>query len=362
MSVIAIRAALGWLGPGRLVEEPLVVLDGTTVAFAEAAAELGVVADDASTPERLDGSPLPPEPDEELRFDGFVMPGVVDRHVHIGLSDTAVVLAGGVTAVRDLGWPADAIFSLVEASDGPAFNGPLIRASGPIITCVGGYPSRSGWAPEGTAIEVSSAHAAAAAARWLLRAGASIVKVALNAEAGPTLSDEQLLAVCDVAHEADVRVTAHAQGFGQAVRAVGAGVDEFAHCPWTEPLPDQLVRSMVARGIRVVSTLDIHSYGRATRDLNVAVDNLARFAAEGGEIAYGTDLGNGPIPPGIHAGEAAHLGAAGLDVEGILRAMTFRPLSRGEPADLVGLGRSPFDSLDALADVRLVFHGGRRVR
>src|SRR5436190_1436901 len=165
----------------------------------------------------------PPTPDEDLHVDGFLMPGVVDRHVHIGLSDPGAVLAGGVTGVRDLAWPAETIFSLAEASESPSFNGPLIRCAGPMITCTGGYPTRSSWAPKGTGVEVRGSADAAEAARNLLAGGAAVLKVALNADAGPTLSDEELLAVCEAGHGADVPVNDHCQGRGQVQRAVGRG-------------------------------------------------------------------------------------------------------------------------------------------
>ena len=113
--------------------------------------------------------------------------------------------------------------------------------------------------------------------------------------------------------------------------------------------------------MRIVSTLDIHSYGRDTPELRAATDNLRRFLAAGGAVAYGTDLGNGPIPPGIHVGEAFHLMRAGLGPERVLEALTFRPLAPGEPADLVVLGGNPLETLTALADVQLVVRGGRRV-
>src|SRR5262249_24452088 len=175
------------------------------------------------------------------RVDGFLMPGVVDRHVHIGLADPGAVVRGGVTAVRDLGWNPDDVFRDAEASEGP-FDGPLIRAVGPIITCPGGYPSRASWAPAGTALEVRGPEEAAAAVRRVLgRSQIAVLKVALNADAGPTLSDEELLAICDTAHQADAIVTAHVQGEGQAERAVGAGVDEFAHAPWSERLSDEFL-------------------------------------------------------------------------------------------------------------------------
>lgn len=290
------------------------------------------------------------------------MPGVVDRHVHIALSDPGAVVAAGVTAVRDLGWPPDEIFSSADASEGPSFDGPLIRAVGPMITCPGGYPTRSGWAPPGTGLEVRGPEEAASAVRDVLgRSSVAVIKVSLNAEAGPTLTDEELVAVCDAAHQAEAIVTAHVQGPGQAERAAGAGVDEFAHTPWSEVLPDDFLASIAGR-MRIVSTLDIHAQGADAPELRTALRNLNGFLQAGGTVAYGTDLGNGPIPPGIHVGEAWHLRRAGLTPEQILEAMTFRPLLPGEPGDLIVLGGNPFEDLNALSDLRLVIRGGRRMR
>lgn len=310
----------------------------------------------------MSGHPAPPEPDTEIRVDGFVIPGVVDRHVHIGLSDPGAIVKTGVTAVRDLGWPPEVIFPLADASESPTFYGPLIRAVGPMLTCRGGYPTRSGWAPAGTGREVEGPDEAARVTRETLdRSGIPVVKVALNAEAGRTLSDEELVAVCDTAHGANAIVTAHCQGKGQVGRALGAGVDELAHCPWTEVLSEDTIQAL-ARNVRIVSTLDIHSYGRDTPELRTATENLSRFIQAGGRVAYGTDLGNGPIPAGIHPGEAWHLHRAGLSAEQVLEALTFRPLAPGEPADLVALGASPLEDLAAFQDVRLVIRGGRRFR
>jgi imidazolonepropionase-like amidohydrolase len=363
LTVTAVRATAGWLGPGRRVEDALVLLDGGRVAFAGRSADLGVVYSGERGRETAAGQPGPPEPDVELSVDGFVMPGVVDRHVHIALSDPAAVVAGGVTAVRDLAWLPETIFSLVEASESRSFNGPLIRAVGPMLTCPGGYPTRSTWAPKGTGREVAGADEAARATGEVLdRSGIPVVKVGLNAEAGPTLGDEDLVAICDAAHAREAIVTCHAQGKGQVERALGAGVDELAHCPWTERLSDGVIEGMVRRGVRIVSTLDILSYGRDTPELRLASDNLSRFLQAGGTVVYGTDLGNGPIPAGIHSGEARHLQDAGLHAEGVLEALTFRPLALGEPSDLVVLGADPLEDLEALSDVRVVFHGGRRFR
>ena len=334
---------MGWLGPGRFVDDVVVAVDRGRIEFAGGGA---TVAADVPV----------------VDVDGFVIPGVVDRHVHIGLSEPGAVVAGGVTAVRDLGWPPDAVFPLADASETPGFEGPLIRAVGPMITCRGGYPSRAGWAPSGTALEVGGPDLAAEAVRQVLKeSGIGVVKIALNADEGPTLTDEELVAVCDTAHQMEARVTCHAEGRGQVERALGAGVDEFAHCPWSETLSDELIAGVAAR-MRIVSTLDILSRGSDTPELRRATDNLNRYLQAGGQVTYGTDLGNGSIPPGIHVGEAWHLHRAGLSTEGVIEAMTFRPLEKDEPADLVALAANPFEDLDALGDVRLVVRAGRVVR
>lgn len=144
-------------------------------------------------------------------------------------------------------------------------------------------------------------------------------------------------------------------------RALGAGVDELAHTPWTERLPDQVVEA-VARSMRIVSTLDIHSYGDVTRELRVAAENLSRFRAAGGKVVYGTDLGNGPIPPGIHVREALLLHeAVGLTADEVLEAMVAGALESGAPANLIALGRNPLEELQALGDLRLVVRAGRVV-
>jgi imidazolonepropionase-like amidohydrolase len=261
--------------------------------------------------------------------------------------------------VRDLAWPAERIFSLADASEMPSFDGPLIRAAGPMLTAPGGYPTQATWAPPGTGREVKGADDATASVEELSRLGAAAIKVSLNAEAGPTPSDAELSAICDAAHAADLPVTAHAQGKGQVERALGAGVDELAHTPWTR-LSDEVIQTAATR-VRIVSTLDILSFGRDTPEIRTALDNLRRFHVAGGAIVYGTDLGNGSIPPGIHTREALLMAEAGLEPEEVLEAMIRAPLEPDAPADLLVLRSSPLEDLRALDDVRLVIRAGRVV-
>jgi imidazolonepropionase-like amidohydrolase len=340
--VRAVVAPAGWLGVERSRDPVAVVVDAGLVTYAGP---------------RWKAPPF----DEAMAFDGFLMPAVADRHVHIALSDPAAVLRGGVAAVRDLAWPADEIFPLAEASEVPSFNGPLVRATGPMLTGPGGYPTSDRWAPPLTGRELHGPEDAANAVRLLAERGAAGIKVSSNAEAGPTPTDVELATIVEAAHGRSIPVTVHAQGSGQVERAVGAGVDELAHCPWTERLPQPVIDAL-AKAARIVSTLDIWSFGEITQELRIACDNLTRFRNAGGTVVYGTDLGNGDVPAGIDVREALLLHeACRMPIQDVLVAMTAGPTVPGAPADLIVLARDPFDDLAALAERQMVMRAGRIV-
>lgn len=342
-STLVVRAPMAWLVSGQVVSDAAIHIERGIVRYAGPTSQ---------APEPREG--------EEVAVDGFVIPAIADRHVHIGLADPAAVLLRGVTAVRDLGWPPDAIFPMADASELPTFNGPLVRAAGPMLTAPGGYPTRERWAPPGTGLEVHDPGEGERAVRMLAGRGAVAIKVALNAIAGPTLPDAALAAICRAAAEEQLPVVAHVEGPGQVERALGAGVRELAHTPWSEPLSDRVVQALAKRA-RIVSTLDIHGFGGDTPEVRASVDNLRRFREAGGLVLYGTDLGNGPIPPGVDLREVLLLREAGLTPEEILAAMARGPLQRNAPGDLIVLGRNPFEELEAFEDLRLVVRGGRVV-
>jgi imidazolonepropionase-like amidohydrolase len=330
------------VGPAKLLDRAAVVFDGGRIAWVGSAR-------------------LAPDADEELDVDGFLMPAAADRHVHIALSDPGAVLLGGVAAVRDLAWLPDVIFPMADASELPMFTGPVIRAVGPMLTGPGGYPTGVGWAPPGTGLEIRGAVEATKAVGALADRGAAAIKVSLNAEAGPTPTDAELAAIVQAAHDRRLPVTAHVQGAGQAERALGAGIDEFAHCPWTESLPEAVIEA-AAKTMRIVSTLDIWSYGKVTPELRVAAGNLARFRAAGGRVVYGTDLGNGAIPPGIDVREVLLLHeTVGMRPDEVLEALVANHLEAGAPADVIAVASNPLEHLQALGDLRLVVRGGRPV-
>lgn len=300
--------------------------------------------------------------------DMTLLPGFIDAHVHIGFFDPGEVVRGGVTTVRDLGWPPQEIHPLAVASRRRR-DYPLVVAAGPMLTAPGGYPTRAAWAPPGTGREVSGAAEAEAAVDATVAEGAAWIKVALNPPVGPTLDLDTLAAIVREAHARSRRVTAHVTGLAELEKALEAGIDELAHMLMSpEPIPEHLIETMVHNRVVVVPTIAI----RSGNDRHVAIANLERFLAAGGVAIYGTDLGNAGPRPGIDPGEVQALARAGMTPRDVIASATVtaaRWLSldrKGiiEPdmdADLIGVDGDPLEDPSVLLRPRFVMREGTRV-
>ncbi len=251
-----------------------------------------------------------------VEIGGVLLPGFCDHHVHLQLHPADVLeplAAGGFSRVIDLGGDPDALTVLAEPDPFAA----ALEFAGAFLTAPGGYPSDRPWAQASWSREVSSADDAELAVAEQVVAGASRIKIALHADAGPVWDDALLAEVVAEARAAGLPVVAHVEGAGQAARAIAAGIDMLAHAPFSEMLPEPLVVQAVAQGQRWVSTLAIHVPSeRAT-----AIENVRAFRAAGGELLYGSDLGNGDQPLGLNPAELAALERAGLDETAVLRAL-----------------------------------------
>jgi imidazolonepropionase-like amidohydrolase len=263
-----------------------------------------------------------PVPDGAEIFDARGMtltPGFIDAHVHIGFYEPGRVLSGGVTTVRDLGWPQAEIHPLADRSRTAGFDGPEIFAAGPILTAPGGYPTRAAWAPPGTGREVRDGAEARAAVEQVAERGASVIKVSLNPPVGPTLDLLTLTAIVERAHEEGLKVTGHVHGSSELDKALDAGMDELAHMLMgDEVISSHTIERMVTSGMTIVPTLSCR-YGH---ELHTAIDNLARFRGAGGNVVYGTDLGNEGPRPGIDPREVGGMTSAGYSIEDIIRSAT----------------------------------------
>jgi len=257
---------------------------------------------------------------------GTMLPPLVDHHVHLMIVGIDALAESNLAGAVDLGSPLDVV-TAGRRRDGF----PRIDYAGNFITARGGYPVGRPWAPADSVRELDAERgdgrgalprAAATAVREQHSFGASVIKVALNSDAGPVFDRATLAAVVAAARELGLPVVAHVEGDGMTELAVDAGVDVLAHTPFTERVGDDLIARAVGARQRWISTLFVAGYGSPTPERERALDNLRRFRAAGGLVLYGTDLGNGEQPLGINPAELGLLVEAGLEASELISTVT----------------------------------------
>lgn len=208
----------------------------------------------------------------------FVLPGLIDSHVHLtgelgpqqvieevtltpsdgalrGAQNARTTLMAGFTTVADLGASNDSIFALRRAIAEGRVPGPRIIASGSSVTPDGGHGDANGFAPDVVDVlrspsACSGADACRRAVRRQIQAGADIIKITAtggvlsNTAAGveQQFSDEELAAIVQAAHAMGRQVTAHAHGAGGINAALRAGVDSIEHGSYTDAESIRLFR------------------------------------------------------------------------------------------------------------------------
>jgi imidazolonepropionase-like amidohydrolase len=317
---------------------------------------------------------------------GWVLPGLVDAHCHIGLDARGAVddataedqaLAdrdAGTLLVRDAGSPADTRW-IDDREDLPR----IVRA--------GRHIARTRRYIRNYAHEIEPEDLAAYVRREA-RVGDGWVKLVgdwIDRETGdlsPCWPREALASAITAAHEEGARVTAHCFG-EQSLRDFAAGgVDCIEHATG---LVDDTIDSFAAQGIAIVPTLvnigtfpsiaagaqdKYPTYAAHLRDLHARRYLTIAAARDAGLPIYlGTDAG-GSLPHGLVAQEAAELVSAGLSTIEALTAASWgarswlrRPgLDEGASADLVVYQGDPRENIKILATPEHIVMRGKVVR
>ena len=324
---------------------------------------------------------------ETVSRGGWLVPGLVDAHCHVGIAtggtpvdDLAAARAqalteraAGVLALRDCGSPVDTR-ALDDEVDLPR----ILRAGRHISA-----PRR--YIP-GLAVEVEPA-ALVAEVRTQARRGDGWVKLIGDwidrglGDLGPQWPREALDAAIAAAHEEGARVTAHTFGTDALPDLVAAGIDCIEH---GAGLTEELIADMAARGTAVVPTLvnvanfpgfaaageqKFPAYASTMRRLYAGSGAVVRAAFDAGvPIFAGTDAGGG-ISHGVIADEVRALHEAGLPADAALAAASWSArawlglpcIEEGAPADLVVYDRDPRADLDALRRPQRMLLRGRVV-
>jgi imidazolonepropionase-like amidohydrolase len=324
---------------------------------------------------------------ETVSRGGWLLPGLVDAHCHIGIAkggghvddpagqreQALAERAVGVLALRDCGSPVDTR-ALDDEPDLPR----IIRAGRHLAAPRRYIPDLAiELAPDDLADEV----------RVQARRGDGWVKLVGDwidrdrGDLGPEWPRPALEAAIAAAHEEGARVTAHTFGTDALPDLIAAGIDCIEH---GTGLTEALIGEMAARGTAVVPTLvnvenfpdfaaagekRFPSYASTMRRLYANSGAVVRAAYEAGVPVFaGTDAGGG-IEHGVIADEVRALHAAGLAAEAALAAASWAArawlglpcIEEGAPADLVVYDSDPRADLDALRRPQRMLLRGRVV-
>lgn len=350
--------------------------------------------------------------------DSFVLPGLIDSHVHLtheqspnsrlnavtrGPADEAMVGAGfarktlmaGFTTVADLGADNKAIFALRDGIKRGDVPGPRIIAAGSAVSIHGGHADVNGYSEEVMHVlrptsVCSGADDCRRATREQVWLGADIIKITAtggvlsNTAAGLSqqFSDDELKAIVDAAHRMGRKVTAHAHGLDGINSFLRAGGDSIEHGTY---LDNDSIALFKKNGAYLIPTLMAGDfvYRIASGPNNFLTPNqtakaleagpkmlaMAKRAHEGGvKIAFGTDTG--VSAHGDNAGEFALLVKAGLTPLEAIQTATVNAadhfslsseigsLAPGKAADLIAVKGDPLSDVTALQHVTSVIKGG----
>jgi imidazolonepropionase-like amidohydrolase len=316
---------------------------------------------------------------------GWVLPGLVDAHSHIGLGAHGAVddataeeqaLAdrdAGALLLRDAGSPADTRW-VQEREDLPR----LVRA-GRHIARTRRYLRNYAWEVEPEELVAQVRLEARAGDGWVKLVGDWIDRDTGDLE--PCWPADVLAQAVAAAHEEGARVTAHCFGEQSLRDLAAAGTDCVEHATG---LLDDTVASFAAQGIAIVPTLvnidtfprivapaaaKFPDYHRHMLDLHERRFATVAAAHDAGiRVFVGTDAG-GSLPHGLVATEVARLGQAGLSPAQALDAacwgarawLGWPGLEEGEEADLVVYPHDPLEDLGVLAAPSRVVLRGRTV-
>ncbi|HEX3814313.1 MAG TPA: amidohydrolase family protein [Mycobacteriales bacterium] len=336
------------------------------------------VVDGRITFERVAGA-------ETVTRSGWIVPGLVDAHCHVGLSPAGHAdrdgqrrqayadRDAGALLLRDAGSPVDTRW-LDDVEDAPR----LIRA--------GRHLARTGRYIRDLAIELEPAdlpdevaRQAAAGDGWVKIVGDWIDRTV--GDLAPEWPHETVVEAVRRAHAAGARVAVHTFGEEALPGLLAAGVDSIEH---GTGLTEDLIGLMAEHGTALVPTLinidnfpDIADgaakfpvYASRMRRLHASSRDRMRAAYEAGVPIYaGTDAGS-LLEHGRVVDEVRELALAGMSTVDALGAASWRArewlglpgIEEGAPADLVVYDADPLADLAALVEPGRIVLKGRVVR
>lgn len=303
----------------------------------------------------------------ETVADGWILPGLVDFHCHIGLDENGAIEPAaatdnavaerdaGVLLIREPGSPSDTHW----VDDRPDL--PRIIRAGRHLARTRRYIRNYGWEIEPGDLPAFAAQEARRGDGWV-----KIVADWIDRDSGdlaPCWPADALAAAVSAAHDNGARVTAHVFGEDVLPDLLDAGVDGIEH---GTGLSGELVATMAERGVSLVPTLinianfpsfaaqgeaKFPVYASHMRRLYQGRYDVVRTAYEAGvPVFVGTDAG-GLMGHGLIADEVMELVRAGIPAADVVAAASWKgrayllggtgALGEGAAADLCVYAEDP---------------------
>jgi len=349
--------------------------------------------------------------------DHFVLPGLMDMHVHLQfelgpqnerdalkMSDqlkqmrsihyAMETLLAGFTTVRDVGSSPQEMYAMRDAIEKGWIDGPRIIAAGG-VGITGGHADISGVNPELMELFTSpnvcdGPYDCRRAARNVIKYGADWIKITST---GGVMTDrdtgtdqqmemDELKEIVLAAARMGRKVASHAHGEEGIIAALEAGVASIEHGSYTGPRAIKLFKETGAYLVptllagKTVVAMAVESdfmsdtvEKKAIRVGNDIADSFEKAHKAGVNIAYGTD--SGISRHGTNAEEAVLMVENGMSEMDVLITATVNAadlldmsdtigtIEAGKSADIIAVGTSPLENIDALLDVDFVMKSGK---
>jgi imidazolonepropionase-like amidohydrolase len=379
---------------GRMVEEPVVVITDGRIA--------AVVGRGGARPNIPAGA-------RRIDLPGkTILPGLIDMHVHLdsnpryggytglqftdmfwvaqGVRNAQDMLRAGFTTVRNVGSDNYADVGYKQAIDEGLIAGPRIVPAAHSLGATGGHCDQTYLAVGDGPQELR------ARVREQRKYGAEVIKVCAtggvfsrNTEPGQQqLSEEELRAIAEEAHQWGLKTAAHAHGAAGIKAAIRAGIDTIEHASLIDA---EGIRLAKERGTYLAMDIFNTEYTQAEGARNgVLEDNLRKdreiaqiqrdnFRAAhraGVKMVFATDAG--VMPHGTAAGQFRYMVDYGMTPLEAIQAATrtaAQALGRekdvgaiavGRYGDIVAVDGNPLSDVRALEGVDVVIKGGEVVK
>jgi imidazolonepropionase-like amidohydrolase len=348
-----------------------------------------------------------------------LLPGLIDMHVHLdspadiggyrgleftdsfwgmtAVGNARAMLDAGFTTVRNVGASNRNDIGLKQAIDAGYAVGPRIMPAGYALGATGGHCDSTFLPPslekpqEGVA---DGEEALRHQVRRQRKYGAEVIKICAtggvfsrNTEPGQQqLSESEMRAIADEAHQWGVRVAAHAHGAEGIMAAIKAGIDTIEHASLVD---DEGIKLAAERPRPVWFSMDIFNteYTQAEgakngvlednlrKDREVAQiqrDNFRKAHKAGVRMVFGSDAGVMPhgevgkqfktmVDYGMTPLEAIQA-ATRNGAQALGRDKDVGAIAVGRFADIIAVDGDPLANVRELESVDAVVKGGKLVR